>query len=170
MTTIDIILAIPLAWAIYRGFKKGLILEFATLIGLVAGLYAGIHFSGLAAGFLKYNFNLTGSYLPVVAFALVFILVILGVYFIGKILEKTAETLMLGLINKIGGAVFSFIKMALILSFLFFIINSFAPGGNIISKSQQDKSYLYKSITGFAPLLLPKIKTVTRDLPELKEI
>lgn len=170
MSIIDVILAIPLAWALYRGFRKGLILELATLVGLIAGLYAGLHFTAATSRYLCETFRINGSYLPVLAFSVIFILVILLVYFIGKMLEKTAETLMLGFINKIAGAFFSLIKMTLILSFLLFIINSFARGGSILSEEQQKKSYLYNPIADFAPMLLPKIKSIPKELPSLKEI
>ena len=45
MNYIDIILAIPLVWAVYRGFTKGFIIEIASLIAMVLGVYGAIHFS-----------------------------------------------------------------------------------------------------------------------------
>lgn len=170
MNLIDILLGIPLAWAIYRGFKKGLILEFAMLLGLIIGLYAGLHFSKMAAVFIKDTFHIQGSWLPIVSFIIVFILVLLGIYILGKLMEKTAEALMLGLLNKIGGALFSVIKMALILSFILFMLNGLAPGGSIFTKTQRDKSYLYKSVTSFAPFLMPKVKTIPAEVERLKAI
>ena len=160
MSYIDIILGIPLAWAIYRGFKKGLILELAMLVGLIIGLYAGLHFSKMAAGLIQDTFHVQGEWLPIASFILVFILVLLGVYILGKLMEKTAEVMMLGLLNKLGGAIFSVIKMALILSFILFMLNGLAPGGSIFSKEQRQKSFLYKPVESFANFLLPKIKTV----------
>lgn len=158
MTTIDIILAIPLAYAVYRGFRRGLILELAMLVGLILGIYLGIHFSKAAAVFLKETFALNGAYLPILSFGVVFLLVLLMVYFIGKLMEKTADILMLGLINKLFGAFFAVIKMAMILSFILYFLNSFTPSGQLFSKTTTEKSWLYKPIVSFAPILLPKIK------------
>jgi membrane protein required for colicin V production len=169
MTTIDIVLAVPLAFAIYRGFKRGLILELAMLVGLVLGIYLGIHFSKAAAEFLKETFNANGPYLPILSFATVFVLVLIMVYFIGKLMEKTADLLMLGLLNKILGAFFGVIKMGMILSFFLFFLNSFSPSGSIISKSMAEKSYLYKTISSFAPVLLPKIKAEKQKM-ELRAV
>ncbi len=164
MTSVDLVLAVPLAFAIYRGFKRGLILELAMLVGLVLGIYLGIHFSKAAAVFLRDTFQVNGPYLPVLSFAAVFILVLIMVWFIGKLMEKTADLLMLGLLNKILGAFFGVIKMAMILSFFLFFLNSFTPSGSIISKSMAEKSFLYKTISSFAPVLLPKIKSEKQKL------
>ncbi len=160
MNLIDLILGVPLAYALYRGFTKGLILELATLAGLVIGLYAGIHFSGLAATFLKDTFHLDGKYLPLISFAGVFLLVLAGTYALGKLMEKSAKLMKLNFFNKVAGALFSLSKMALILSFLIFFVNAFAPGGHLFNKEQIGKSFLYKPVTALAPLLLPRVQRV----------
>ncbi|MCX6272497.1 MAG: CvpA family protein [Bacteroidetes bacterium] len=170
MSTIDLIFGIPLLWAAIRGFNKGLILELATLVGLVAGLWAGIHFSGFAADLLRDTFNIKEKYLTILSFSVVFVLVILAVISLGKLLEKSAEALSMGFFNKLAGALFSVLKTALILSFILFIINGFMPGHEIISKSRKEKSFLYGPVSSLAPLLLPKIKSARSQVPELKEI
>ena len=172
MTIIDFILAIPLAYAIYKGFKRGLILELATLAGFIIGIYVGIHFSRVAAQFISETFHYQSNWLHIIAFALVFLLVLLGTWFLGKLLEKTAEMLMLGIFNKILGAVFSLIKMTLILSFALFIINAFAPGNNIISQETAKKSILYKPVSTFAQIIVPKFKPklgLPKEVEGLKE-
>jgi membrane protein required for colicin V production len=158
MATIDIVLVIPLAWSLFRGFRKGLILELAMLAGLVAGIYIGLHFSRFAADFIRDNFHIHGAYLPLLSFAVVFFLIMTGVWLIGKLLEKFAEAVFLGIFNKILGALFGMIKMALILSFFLLILNGFAANHQIISQEQQQKSWLYKPISRLAIFLIPKIK------------
>ena len=135
MNTLDIILAIPLAYALFRGFRRGLILELAMLVGLVLGIYLGIHFSRAVSTFLTETFHMKGSYMSVVSFAVVFLLVLMMVFFIGKLMEKTADILLLGLVNKLLGAFFGLIKMVMILSFILYFLNSFSPSGSIFSKT-----------------------------------
>ena len=57
MVTIDIVLGVILLIAGYLGFKKGLFVTLASLIGLVAGVYGAIYFSHYAADFLTQRFN-----------------------------------------------------------------------------------------------------------------
>ena len=69
MYWLDIVLAIPMAWFLYKGFKKGLIFELSSLIGLVVGIYCSIKFS-------KYVSTLIGiesEYSILVAFFVTFI-------------------------------------------------------------------------------------------------
>jgi membrane protein required for colicin V production len=163
MNVLDIVIAIPLAWGIYRGFKHGLIQELATLIGFVAGIYLGMHLSGLASEWLKVTFGWNTEYLPVVAFALVFILVLLGTWFLGKILSKTAEIIMLGWLNKLLGMIFGLTKWALIISFLFSILNGFTKNGSIVPEKLTKDSLFYKPLTALAPVIKDVKDKVTKD-------
>ena len=88
MVWIDFVIGGLLAWSAISGFRKGFILEMASLIGLVLGIWAGLHFSKLAAALLTETFHLQGSYLPVLSFIVVFIIVVVAVYFFGKILQN----------------------------------------------------------------------------------
>ena len=45
MNFIDVLILIPVIYAAWKGFKHGLIIEVFTLLALVVGIYAGIHFS-----------------------------------------------------------------------------------------------------------------------------
>lgn len=164
MIWIDFIIGGLLVWAAISGFRKGFILELATLLGLIVGIWAGLHFSKLAAELLKETFHLQGAYLPILSFLVVFVIVMIGVYFFGKILEKSAEVMLMGWLNKLLGIVFGVLKQALILSFILMILNNFAPSVDIITKEQQQKSYFYNTIKGIAPLMLPKIKSLGSEI------
>ncbi len=52
MNYIDLIIAIPLVWGVFVGFKNGLIIEVASLAALLLGIFGAIHFSDLTANFL----------------------------------------------------------------------------------------------------------------------
>ncbi|MCB0383139.1 MAG: CvpA family protein, partial [Psychroserpens sp.] len=49
MAIIDIILGALLLFGLIRGFLKGLFVEVASLVALIAGVYGAIHFSNFAA-------------------------------------------------------------------------------------------------------------------------
>lgn len=161
MNILDIIIAIPLAWGIYQGFKRGLIMELATLIGFIAGIYLGMHLSGLASSWLSSAFNITSSYLPVISFALVFIIVLIGTWFLGKLLSKTAEIILLAWLNKLLGMLFGLVKYALIISFLFSILNGLTKTGSILPEKTIKESLFYKPVASLAP----SIKLVKVQIP-----
>ena len=83
MNVLDILILIPIAFGIWRGFKKGFIIELFTFLALFIGLYAGIHFSDGVASFLQEKFSITSEYLPTIAFTITFLLIGAMVYFAG---------------------------------------------------------------------------------------
>ncbi len=106
MNYLDIILIIPIIWFTYKSFTKGFVIEIATLVALLLGIYAAIHFSYYAGDFISGNFEIQEQYLSLTSFSVTFIVVILVVIVIGKILEKIISLVLLGVFNKIAGAIF----------------------------------------------------------------
>jgi len=49
MNVLDIILGALLLFGLVRGFMKGLFVEVASLVALIAGVYGAIHFSSFTA-------------------------------------------------------------------------------------------------------------------------
>ena len=75
MNFIDIIIIVPLGYAAWQGFKKGFIIELFTLLALLVGIYAGIHFSDWTAQFIRDSFHVEVKYITVVSFSLTFLAV-----------------------------------------------------------------------------------------------
>ena len=72
MNYIDIVILLFLLYGAFRGFSKGLIIEVATLAGLILGVFIAIRYSPFTEGILKDFLNITllvlyrfGRYLPV---------------------------------------------------------------------------------------------------------
>ncbi|NTW33552.1 MAG: CvpA family protein [Bacteroidetes bacterium] len=149
MNYIDIILAIPLVWFIYKGFTHGLIIEVSSLLGLVLGVYIGLNFSFYISDAL----NLTSQYAPLISFAITFILIVFLIYLLAKLLEKSINVLALGFLNKLSGAFFGLLKIAFIISILLMFINKI----NIIPQNAKNESLLYPTVSAFAPLIIPKL-------------
>jgi len=155
MNLLDIFIVIPLVWFGYKGLTRGLVLELASLIGLILGIYAGIHFSHYAENFLVDTFHLSGKYLPVISFIVTFIVVILAIYLIGKIIEKLIDLVALGFFNKLLGLVFGILKGALLISVLFFVINSFDLNQRMIKPHVKENSLLYGPVEKIVPAIVP---------------
>ncbi|MCK5846128.1 MAG: CvpA family protein [Bacteroidales bacterium] len=158
MNYLDAILAIPLLWFTYKGFSKGLIIELATLIALLLGIYISAHFSDYTADFLRQKLDFHSEYMSIISFSLTFVGVVFLVMIFGKSLEKVINVLLLGFINKILGGVFGLIKVAFILSIFIFILTTFEVEQKLIKPSTQEKSLLYPPIKLIAPTVFPVIK------------
>lgn len=158
MNYIDIILGIFLLFAIWKGFRKGLIIEIFTLLALLVGIYAGINFSDWTSQKLTKNFDISGNYLPVIAFTITFLAVGAMVYFAGKALEKIVEVAHLSLVNRLLGILFSLIKTLYFLSIIIILIETYDERNKFVPKSLKQESLLYYPIQKIATTTIPKVK------------
>lgn len=172
MNFLDIIIIIPILWGIYKGYRKGFIIELASLAALLLGVYAAIHFSDNFTSFLDRFLGLEKKYIDIIAFALTFIVVVIIVMFIAKLLDKIIKVVMLGFINRVVGAVFGIIKAVIILSFLILLIELIDDRQKLITEERKDNSMLYYPVASIAPVIISSFQNKEVDLSEIdfKEI
>jgi len=158
MNTLDIILLVPLIFGLVRGLMRGFVIEIATLITLIAGVYGAIHFSCFAEELIKENANLDGNTLAISAFATTFIVIVLAIHLGARILQKVLSMAALGIVNRIAGGLFGLLKWGMIISFTLVFINGLGGGSiELISKESKKGSVLYYPIAQFGPMILPII-------------
>lgn len=158
MNFIDILILIPLGYAAWKGFKKGLIIEVFTLLALLVGIYAGIHFSDWTSDLIADYFEIEPNYLPVVAFTLTFLGVGAIVFFAGKALEQVIKVVNLSPINKIFGVIFGLLKMIYFISVLLILLETYDERGDFIPKKMKENSMLYTPIKTTASATIPAVE------------
>ncbi len=157
MNYIDIILAILLIYGLVKGFNKGLFIEIASLVSLLAGIYGAIHFSYFIGSWLKTKVSWQGNIIQVVAFALTFLILLFGISLIGKIITKMVNAVHLGFLNKIAGGLFGATKIGLILSVIISMFGKVNDTIPFIPKETLENSVLYTPVKEFAPTIFPSI-------------
>jgi membrane protein required for colicin V production len=157
---LDIILAIPLVWALYKGFCKGLIIEIASLVALLLGIYCSIHFSYFVSDYLRASFTVKSAYLPVISFGITFLIIVILVYAVAWLIEKIVDVVSLSFVNKIAGAVFGMLKVAFIMSILIYFLNILDTNKSFISESKRNSSILFRPVSNLAVMLIPSIKNI----------
>lgn len=161
MNFVDIIIVVPLVYAAWRGFKKGLIIEVFTLLALLVGIYAGIHFSDWTSARIEEYFDFDANYLPVIAFTVTFLAVGAMVFFAGKMLEQMIRVVNLSPINKIMGVVFGMLKMVYTLSILIILLETYDERGDFIPEKTKENSLLYAPVKLTASATIPAIEEST---------
>lgn len=161
MNFVDIIIVVPLVYAAWRGFKKGLIIEVFTLLALLVGIYAGIHFSDWTSARIEEYFDFDANYLPVIAFTVTFLAVGAMVFFAGKMLEQMIRVVNLSPINKIMGVVFGILKMVYTLSILIILLETYDERGDFIPEETKENSLLYTPVKLTASATIPAIEEST---------
>lgn len=162
---LDIILIILLGLGLIRGFSNGFIKEITSLVALLLGIFGAIKFSDYTSSLLIEHFNMSGKYLPVLSFAITFLVIIIAIHFLGDILDKFFKLPVLSLVNKIAGMVFGLLKTALIVSILLVILGSLDKHVNFLPKDKINNSYLYEPVYSLAPLIFNNFKFEQYDFP-----
>lgn len=128
------------------------------MLAIFVGIYAGIHLSDWFTVFMRDKMDTTTPYMPIISFVSVMILVIIGIYLLGKLLTKTLKAGGAETWNQIGGAFFSLSKTILTLSVLFIVFHAFDQKTGLIPQDQKDKSIFYSPIYKFSMVVLPSMK------------
>ncbi len=157
MNVLDIILGALLLFGLVRGFMKGLFVEVASLVALIAGVYGAIHFSSFAAEFLMDKTEWNEKTVNLAAFAITFVIIIIAISLAGKALTKLADFAALGILNKILGGVFGALKIGLILSVLLIVFSKMNSVIPFVGEEDIEESALYKPVKALAPIVFPNI-------------
>lgn len=157
MNYIDIILVILLILSAIGGFRNGLIAEVVSLAALVLGIWGAIEFSYITAEFLTEKLNFTSEHLGIISFVVTFIVIVILVHIVGNTVNKLAEAVMLGFVNRLAGMVFAVLKSALILSIILLVFDFIDKDVKILPEKAKAESRMYEPIKNFAPSILPFI-------------
>ena len=158
MSFLDMILGALLAFSLYKGIKNGLFIEVASFISLLLGIYIAIKFSSFMKEIIMKHVSWNPNTIQVVAFLLVFILVVIGIYFLAKILTGIADLAFLGWMNKLGGGLFRVLKTVLILSIIIALFEKINFNNTFAKKETLDKSVFYNPIKKVAAFVYPSIE------------
>ncbi len=158
MSYIDIIILLFLLYGAYRGFSRGLIVEVATLAGLVLGVYMAVRYSSYTENFLRDFLNFSSRYISYVALAVTFILVVILVYIVGKLLTKLVDIISLGLVNKLLGTALGVAKYFLIVCVLLLVTDALNEKFQFISEETRQKSLLFYPFLNFAQEMYSAIR------------
>ena len=147
---LDIIVAVILILAIIKGYRQGLIVALFSLIAFIIGIAAAIKLSVVAAGYIGKAVNVSNKWLPIISFAVVFLIVVFLVRLGAKFIQKTGELAMLGWANRVGGILLYVGLYILIFSVLLF----YADQMNFIKPETKSESVTYSYIQPWGPKLM----------------
>jgi membrane protein required for colicin V production len=164
---LDVIAIALLVLAVYKGLRKGLIVALFSFIAFIVGLAAALKLSALAAGYIGDTISISEKWLPVIAFILVFLIVVLLIRLGARLIEKFVQVALMGWLNRLGGVFF----YILIYFFIYSILLFYGAQLGIIKSETMEGSTAYQVIAPFAPgvidtlaIVFPFIKGVFEQL------
>ncbi len=167
MNWLDWVLLAVLVLAAIKGFMRGFVVELASLLGIVLGIWVASHYNGRVAGWAGLNLDH-----EVLSFAVTFLAVLVLVHLLAKAITKAMDLAMLSLPNKVAGTVFGMVRSAFILSVLLNLLLARAGGKDLLPQSAVQGSALYGPLRSFAPFIVPALgesKWLQRAIDEVKQ-
>lgn len=144
MTLLDFIILLPIVWLCIRGFMKGLIIELATLAGMALGILAAYYFAADLQALMQDYFSLSEKGTRIVAYILIFLVVLFTVWLIGKLVEKSVDLMAMGWLNKLLGAIVGIIKGVVIVCVALYLVEKYDTRQKLIKPEVKEKSMFYQ--------------------------
>ena len=153
---IDLVVVVLLVLALIKGWQKGFIVGIFSFLAFIIGLAAAIKLSAIAAAYIGETVSISQRWLPVVAFAVVFLAVVLLVRLGAKALEGVLAVAMLGWANKLGGI----LLFALLYLFIFSILLFYATQVNLVNPASAQASVTYAYLQPLGPKVINALGVV----------
>lgn len=133
---IDVLVIVFLLLAIFRGLRHGFIIAIVSTLAWIIGIAAAIKLSALVAGYGKTHMHLPPRWLPVLAFLLVFLVVVIGLHAIARLIEKAVDLAMMGWLNALMGVLlYAFLYITSLSVLLFYAVQIHLVSAHTLSAS-----------------------------------
>ncbi|CAM4422308.1 CvpA family protein [Flavobacterium terrigena] len=166
MSFIDIVFTALLGYALFTGLKNGLFVEIASFASLIIGIFVAIKFSHLVRLSLEDLIKVNPKYIEIIAFAITFLLVVVGIYLLAKFFTSLTNFASLGWLNKLGGAIFSMLKSILILSVLISLFQKININHMLVKEETLNNSVFYNPIQAVSKFMYPSLEKWYEEFKE----
>jgi membrane protein required for colicin V production len=160
MNIIDLICILPLGFAVFNGFRKGLVIELATLAAFLIAILACLSLTHSLLILVK-PYTGDSKWVPFVCYLFIFVAAYVLVLWIGKLIEKVVQIVQLGLVNRLLGMLFSLVKVCFFISLVFWM----ADLVHLIPSDAKEHSYTWQALHSFAA---DTIRYISNHIPFVK--
>ncbi|MEK6477612.1 CvpA family protein [Catalinimonas sp. 4WD22] len=168
-----VILVILLAGA-YQGFQKGLLREVVGIFALVAGIIGAIQWLPQGINFLSRILNTQTELLPVFAFFLIFIAIVLAISLAGRLVKLVIDLTPIGFVDGVGGALLGMLKWALGISIILWVLDNAQVGLPVDDESmiymnvKQVAPYIFQHLGEWSPMVADMINTIQQIFADIE--
>lgn len=155
MIVIDLIIAVLLGYALFKGLQNGLVVSVISLVALIVGIYFSLRFSFYTKDVLIQSTQWNPNTITIASFFITFLAVLIALYALGKLVTRLVDSLALGFLNKLAGALFEGIKMILIISVFLNLFQKINFNNLIVSEEKLNESIFYKPVESISKTVFP---------------
>lgn len=155
----DTILAAILLWGAFKGWRGGLLRQLASTGGILVGLIVARMLYAILGDYLAPQIGAPQTVAHVLAFILIWVGVPMALSVLAFVLTKTAESLSLGGLNRLGGALVCVLKYCIVLSCLLHLFTAF----HWIDRERAENSLLVRPVAASGAFLFRCMKATWND-------
>ena len=144
----NLVLVAIFLFAAYKGFQKGFLLEIVSLLAFFLAVLGGFKLLDFGIGLLEPYRDSLGGFLPIAAFILVFVAILVVLNVVGRVFKKIIDLTLLGSFDSLAGALLGIFKMALFVSVVHWVFASIGFGW---PQRLYEDSVLYRLTASIAP-------------------
>ena len=160
MSALDIIIAVLLLWAVYKGFTDGVIVQLGGIVGLLLGVYLAFRFSAKVGDWLCSD----DSFAQPVGFIVIVVVVLILIALLGRLLRGLFRIAGLGMLDRMGGLLLGVVKMSLIIGILLTGFRALNEKEEWVSRKTLSESILYEPMLSVASFTFPYLDLVKEKL------
>jgi len=140
------------------GFRKGLIIEVASLVALILGVYGAMKFSSYISFHLTKYVDWSPEFIHLASLVLTFIVIVLAIHLIARGIQSIIKMAALGIANKITGAIFGCLKYLFVVAIIIYALETINKRYPFIKSETKEKSMLYGVTASIIPTIYPSIE------------
>lgn len=162
MNTIDLIVCLVLALAVWNGWRQGFVVQVCSLAGIVAGIWIAARYGAAVGEWMR----LDERFAAAGGFAAVLVAVILAVAVVARLLRKAFRFAGFGLPDIALGVAVSVLKYLLVLSVLFSAFDNLNGAYTLVEERTVAGSKSYRPVMQLSEAVFPFLEWIGDRVPE----
>lgn len=154
----DLVVVALILVTLVKGFFSGLVMQIASLAGIVLGAIFAGKLAGVLAPYLITLTHGSPHIIGPLSYILAFVVILTALFFAGKLLESFVDALKMNALNRIAGAIFCAAKWIVVFSILLNLVVEFDQNRRIIKEDIRNHSYTYPLVSGIAKTVIPYLR------------
>lgn len=165
MNFLDLLIAVPLGYLIYKGYKRGLIFTVSDLAGVVVGCILAVRLSNWFASLV----GLKGEGALIISFFVIFVAVIVLSKLLAKAVEGMVKLVHAGMLNNLAGALLGLLKGLCIVGVLLYLVTLADFHEKVLTRNTKESSVLYQPVVRTGGKLTGKMSQFVASRRDAKE-
>lgn len=161
MNTIDLVVYLVLALALFEGWRRGAILQICSLAGLVAGIWLAARYGAAVGTWLGIDPAASAAG----GFAAVLVATVIAVAVLARLLRRLFRFAGFGIPDILLGIAVAVLKYLLLLSVAFAALESLNADYGLVNRETVVSSRWFGPVRGLSDRLLPFIDWVGDRIP-----